>query len=88
MKPRKIVVKVALRASLRDQPFGLPLDHESCRGFPGAYRRDGRVRVLAIRGPIPSTKTQGASEREAGVARSRLWRDVNLHSVSNIAPAW
>ena len=45
MKPRKIVVKVALRASLRDQPFG-PLDHESCRGFIGAYRRDGRVRGL------------------------------------------
>jgi hypothetical protein len=46
MKPRKIVVKVALRASLRDQPFGLPLDHESCRGFSGAYRKDGKVRAL------------------------------------------
>jgi hypothetical protein len=29
MKPRKILVKGALRASLRDQPFGLPLDHQS-----------------------------------------------------------
>jgi hypothetical protein len=47
MKPRKMVVKSALRASLGDQPFGLPMDHESCRGFIGAYRRDGRVRVLA-----------------------------------------
>jgi hypothetical protein len=40
LKPRKIVLKGALRASLCD-PCGT-LDHESCRGFSGAYRRNGQ----------------------------------------------
>jgi hypothetical protein len=44
LKPRKILVKGALRASLRN-PFGA-LGHESCRGFRGAYRTDGQVRAL------------------------------------------
>jgi len=46
MKPRKIVVKGALRASLRD-PFGT-LDHESCRGFSGR-RSEGWPRPIASR---------------------------------------
>jgi hypothetical protein len=45
VKPYKIAVKGALRASLRD-PFG-PLDRDSCHGFTGAYRKDGWVRALA-----------------------------------------
>ena len=44
MKPCKIAVKSALRASLRD-PFGPP-DRDSCHGFIGAYRMDGHVRTL------------------------------------------
>jgi len=44
MKPRKIVVKGAPRASLRDP--SRTLDHESRRGFLGAYRRDDRLRAL------------------------------------------
>ena len=45
-KPRKIVVKGALRTSLLD-PCGTP-DHDSWRGFTGAYRSDGMVRALTI----------------------------------------
>jgi hypothetical protein len=47
LKPRKIGVKGALRASLCD-PFGT-LDPESWRGVSGAYRRDGQVRGLRRR---------------------------------------
>jgi hypothetical protein len=55
LKPRKIAVKGALRASLRD-PFGPP-DRESWRGFIGAYRSDGGVRAwLSPITPPPAPK--------------------------------
>ena len=44
LKPRKIVVQGAPSARrCAISPFGLSLDHESCRGFTGAYQRDGRI---------------------------------------------
>jgi hypothetical protein len=41
------VVKGALRASLRDQPFGLPLDHDLAEDSIGTYRSNGQERASA-----------------------------------------
>jgi hypothetical protein len=42
LKPRKIAVK---GARYRSRRFAQTPDRESCRGFSGAYRRDGQVRA-------------------------------------------
>jgi hypothetical protein len=54
LKPRKIVVKGAPSARRSAQT----LDHGSWRGFTGAYRKDGWVRV-----PLPSTGGHRGSRR-------------------------
>jgi hypothetical protein len=69
MKPRQIVVKGALRASLRDRPFGLPLDHESCEDSSGAYRKDGPGPSVSL-----SVEYQKLTRQEFGIPAAAATR--------------